>query len=446
MKTIYIDCSFVSEHPELNTGIQRVVRNIVSNIKEVADTSKVSIIPVDISGGKLQPVDLTQKKVKADTTKEKSFDISKIKQQLKNYIKNIYKASRDLLIAIFPHPKLRNFLYAPKDTFGFRYIVERLFIRPIKGFQKPVDSLSEVSQERFKKDDILLLLDSTWHLSIWETVAEAKRSGAKVYAVVYDIIPISHPQFCDDSLVVLFKRWFERSIDYVDRYIAISNTVKNDLKEYLQKNYPEKVKDKEFDYFLLGSDFTSLKKPKKVKDDIKKIFKAGSTYLIVSTIEPRKNHTYLLDVFDRLWKDGLDVKLCMVGKIGWKIEALLQRIQNHPEYNKKLFLLSGLSDDELRYCYEQAKMLLFPSFVEGFGLPIIESLANSLPVLASDTPIHKEVGKDNIGYFDINDPNNLVEKIKDIEKNGIPQKLLVKDSMNIVTWKQSAKELLGKIV
>jgi alpha-1,2-rhamnosyltransferase len=108
-------------------------------------------------------------------------------------------------------------------------------------------------------------------------------------------------------------------------------------------------------------------------------------------------------------------------------------------------MFNDASDEELSYCYGHAKMLVFASFVEGFGLPIIESLNNGLPVLASDIPIHREVGEDAIEYFDLNDAGDLANKIQYIEKNKISQKVDAK-SVKTKTWKESSAELLGKVM
>jgi len=137
--------------------------------------------------------------------------------------------------------------------------------------------------------------------------------------------------------------------------------------------------------------------------------------------------------------------LCIVGRMGWKVEALLRRIEQHPEKNVRLFWWSDLSDDELLYCYGNAKMLLFPSFIEGFGLPLVESLSNGLPVLASDTPIHREIGGEQIGYFDLADPHSLKEKLLAIEASGIPDSLQVSPGYQWLSWLESSRMLLNKM-
>ena len=298
--------------------------------------------------------------------------------------------------------------------------------------------------------DILLLLDSTWHLDTWQNIQKAKAKGAIIVSVIYDIIPITHPYFCDENLVRLFNQWFSIAIEQVDAFISISKTVQQDLYSYLKENYPKQINDKLFDHFLLGADFnydSFSHLSKGVRDFLREVYndKKGSIYLIVCTLEPRKNHTYLLDVFDMLWSKGVDISLNIVGKEGWMVDDLIQRIKHHKKLNTQLFYWNDLNDEELNYCYQNSKMMLFPSFVEGFGLPIIESLNNKLPVLASDIPIHREVGGDKIGYFDINDTNDLVNKILSIEKFGIPKELQVEESYRWLNWRESTEILFDKI-
>ena len=449
-KNIFVDCSYLKEHSELNTGIQRVVRRVIENFQAISKEEDFRVIPINISNRKFQKVD-----IKSLYEQQKDYvDIDRIEKKriyfLKIYIKNLYKAFRDLLSAFIPNKKFNSFLYATKDNFGLRYLIELFLIKPIKyiiNFKNDREHEEDTAFASVQKGDILILLDSTWYMNIWPTVDMVKKRGVTVIAVIYDLIPITHPQFCDDFLVEVFKKWFFNSLKYVDGYIAISNTVKKDLRNFLIDEFGEKTKDKKFDYFLLGSDFNHNKKTiSSVRDELKSIFMDRGTYLMVSTVEPRKNHKYLLDVFDKLWNNGVDVNLCIVGRIGWKVEDTVNRIKGHKLLNKKLFLWSDLNDDELLYCYEKSKMLLFSSVVEGFGLPIVESLTNALPVLASDIPIHREIGGEHIGYFNLDNTDNLVSKIIQIEKDRIPNRFLVKEGYRWYSWLESAEMLLDKVL
>jgi alpha-1,2-rhamnosyltransferase len=448
MKRIFVDCSYLYEHTELNTGIQRVVRRVIENLEQLSSDYNIEVIPVNIAHNNFIKIEKEALYFDKNRVPDTPLATSKL-QKIKKYLYGIYNAFRGLIIAFLPFDSVLRFMTIPKEAFGFNFIIYNLLVRhiySIKNILKPKKKTINSNVE-VNSGDVLLLIDSSWYMEIWPSVSYFKQNGGAVTSVIYDLIPITHKEFCNAFLVEIFKKWFYDSLKYVDGYIAISNTVKKDLVIFLDNEFGNKIEKKEFDYFLLGSDFSySNKDTDTIRETLPKIFNNRPTYIIVSTVEPRKNHKYLLDAFEILWDRGLDINLCIIGRMGWEIDMLTERINKISSDNNRLILFSDLNDKELLYAYKNAKMLLFPSIVEGFGLPIVESLTNGLPVLASDTPIHKEVGGDKIGYFDISNPNDLVEQITDIEKSGIPKELIVDENYKWLDWKDSTKMLLEKII
>jgi len=455
MKTIYIDCSHLAQNNALNTGIQRVVRRVIENFEVLANQGEsFTVVPVSISNGQFQKLtidDLHAKEEKAVEPAKPSFKLRAL-----HYCLGIYRAVRELSCAIIPSAKVRHFLFTHPENFGLNYLIHHLLIQPLRKLKKlikgepaaaTVVATNTHSFDDINEGDILLLLDATWYANIWPSVAHAKERKANVIAVVYDLIPITHGEYCDAYHNEVFKEWVEDSIQYVDRYISISQTARDDLISYMNEFYQDQITTKTFDYFFLGGDFKyQVQNTETVRATLKDKLATGSNYLVVSTIEPRKNHQHLLNVFEKIWETSEEVNLFIVGHIGWKVEKLMQRINNHKHLNINLFVWHDLNDLELLYCYKHAKMLLFPSYVEGFGLPIVESLSNGLPVMASDTPIHREVGQDKIGYFSLDDPLDLVAKIEDIEHNGIAPALQVEADYEWMDWRESSAMLLDKIL
>ncbi len=379
-KRLYVDCTHVYAEPKVNTGIQRVVKNVTKGMQLYCANDKYDIIPVTLAYEHITRIQVDAK----------------------------------------------------------RYLPKNVLSRCLKSYRNAIT---------IQKGDIFLLPDAIWKYDIWDKIALIKKKKCFIIGVAYDLIPIFYPQFCGEGFSKIFRDHYMRSFEFFDGYITISKTVMNDVKSYLKKQGLVEQKYL-FDYFMLGAD---LKKKdyeiSHVHKNLQNIFTSKSVYLIVSTIEPRKNHAFLLDVFEKLWEDNNNqIKLCIIGKIGWRTDELIDRIIKHTEYGKRLFMFNDVDDEELVYCYKNAKMLVFPSIVEGFGLPIVESLYFGLPVLASDTPIHHEVGGDKIEYFNIDDVSELVEKISSIEKG---EKKYVKqkfDNVHITSWAESAKELFHKTV
>ena len=437
----------------MNTGIQRVVRNVVNHIEGAPQWQGWHIQPVVISHGRLLRIspDQLYPQPAALTSEPTQTPPVSLAAQGVDYARGVYYALLHLMLALAANnARARRFLFAPKHEMGVSGIIYRLLwpLRQIRQrLSRPGDSAAETADhDSFSEiggDDVLLLLDSSWHCNIWPSVDRFKENGAQVVAVIYDLIPISHPQFCDASLVGIFQRWFEQAVTRVDGYVAISDTVRQHVQGYLQQHHPQHINASQFSYFWLGSDFSASAPPsdEDVDPAIRQALMNRPTYILVSTIEPRKNHSFLLDAFDLLWEQGVEVNLAFIGKPGWKVERLLTRIRRHPQANKRLFQWQGLSDAALQYCYQHARMLVFPSQVEGFGLPIIESLANGLPVLASDTPIHREVGGEHIGYFPLDTPQGLASQVADIERFGLPDHLNVADDYQWLSWQESTTQL-----
>ena len=135
--------------------------------------------------------------------------------------------------------------------------------------------------------------------------------------------------------------------------------------------------------------------------------------LFVSTIEPRKNLGVLLDAFERLKaRGGYEGALVVVGRVGWKSEQLIDRLNARDVHH-----LDYLEPDLLADVYRNAEMFVFPSIYEGFGFPLLEAMAYGVPSIAARSSSLPEIGGDATVYFD---PDNVRQLESAIE-------LLVRD-------------------
>lgn len=168
---------------------------------------------------------------------------------------------------------------------------------------------------------------------------------------------------------------------------------------------------------------------------------------MVGTIDIRKNHLFVLNAFEQLWSQGIDVALCIAGKIGWKVDPFLAKLQNHPERDKRLFFINTPTDAELAQLYTKAYCLIFASMDEGFGLPIVEAAHYKVPLLLSDIIIFREIAGQHARYFSLEDKSFLVEAIVDFHRD-VAAGQMNEDSSQIkeITWSQSAKNILDDII
>ncbi len=431
---IYIDCS-ATVYSGLNTGIQRVVRNIIRWSTGVNSAEFPPVIPVVVLWGFI--FEISPEVVQINQSKLITFG-SQTKLKVESTRVKVLKS-------ISKYTVFGRFLVALFEIWD-RFL--RLIYRVLK--YSRVTYFVFVSGFRVVKptcDDTFLFLDSFWLLDLPALFRRSLKECRKKIAVSYDIIPLLYPDLVEEEGCKHFTRSFDYLIRQVDGLLTISDSVAIEVRQYLKdKNYG--LERLPIDHFYLGADF----KPKKdiqietVRSSISGIFddrRGEKIWLMVGTIEPRKNHMFVFQAFDQLWKEGFQDRLLFVGRIGWKCEDILERIENHPFYGSKLIYLDDSSDDELQFCYSKASALIFASKTEGFGLPLVEAMHYKIPVLCSDIPVFREVGGDYPEYFSLSDPRNLAEKIKSWNK-ALAREL--KTGAGFQSWKESADSIIKKVV
>ncbi|NLE90948.1 MAG: glycosyltransferase family 4 protein [Elusimicrobia bacterium] len=425
-RRIFIECSNTWAS-DVNTGIQRVVRNIVRQASVVCFSPDVQTIPVVISSGSFR--------VAGDKPESSLSNAARMCR-----LKRIYYRLR---------PALKKFPFIDKIEY-FCFLHARRFMASLPGFSAVSRRCDSTTGPEIApgNGDIVILLDSSWMYPVWPAVKKAKNNGADIVLVVYDIIPLSHPEFFPRAINTRFREWFLGAVKNADRIICISESVQKEIAAYLV-NVPggERLHGR-VDFFHLGSALDNIPGHAEISGKLPKDgcrLKRGF-YISVGTVEARKNHKYLLDAFDLVWERWPEAGLCIIGKIGWLCEDVVERIIKHPLFGKKLFMFNDVSDEELDFYYRNSKALIFASYAEGFGLPIAEAMLYGLPVLASDIPVHREVGKGHCSYFNLNDPAGLAGIIGEIEKTGSIPVAMNTSRYRPVTWKDSWLELLEKAV
>ncbi|MDD3343425.1 MAG: glycosyltransferase family 1 protein [Sulfurospirillaceae bacterium] len=412
---VYIDCT--STHAiNMLTGIQRVVFNVIDQMQSDPEIKK-----------NIQPIILSNHGFVA----------------IEGLIPHQYTHQSDK--QEIQHPSL-----SPKTLETFKLFLRKF---PIvyqvakKAFFvfKRFSIARQITKQKinFTRNDTVLFLDATWSIPIWEEIQRAKKSQAKIIFVIYDLIPIRFSHFCDSAHREEFITFFKRTLDYADGYLGISQTVMNDVKDYVSTIEHTRSNDINYDYFYLGADFSTNtdKMHNGIRQEIVDFFNDDTPiFLTVSTIEPRKNHALILDAFNHLWDSKQNIKLCFIGKVGWKIQKFISQIRAHPMNGTQFLVIHDANDAELKYAYQHARGLIFASLAEGFGLPIIEAANYHLPVLASDIPIHKEIGRQEIDYFESNNVKALISKIREMANK--PKKTV---QFSWLTWEQSAHMLWNKI-
>jgi glycosyltransferase involved in cell wall biosynthesis len=146
--------------------------------------------------------------------------------------------------------------------------------------------------------------------------------------------------------------------------------------------------------------------------------------MVIGTIEARKNHMLLLEIWRKLVRElgGSTPMLVIVGQRGWQAGPVLAILDNLAELEGHVVEMSSCDDEEMATLIAGARAVLMPSFVEGFGLPVVEALQNSTPVLASDLPVYRELALDIPTYLDPGDQDSWLKAIKDFLSDGAERK------------------------
>lgn len=322
---------------------------------------------------------------------------------------------------------------------GGRLLTANGFVAELVGGEAAPDS--EIS---IAPGDRFLMLSDSWNAfeELAPVFAKIRDAGGEVVTCIFDLIPELYPHACHEVTVPRYRAWLRKALLESDSFLAISQTVADELADYVAaQNLPHRPGLK-IGWFHCGSDLP-LRAEAAPRDKIRAAA-AGEApvFLTVGTIEPRKGQRVALRAFDELWAKGRDVRLIVVGRRGWFEEAVVNEILGHQEFGRRLFWFDDADDDELSFLYDQAAALIFPSYAEGFGLPIVEAARRGRPVICSDIPVFREVGRDGALYFRVNDSVALAETVADFldgRRAVDPQQVLRVD------WRDAARRVVEAI-
>lgn len=131
---------------------------------------------------------------------------------------------------------------------------------------------------------------------------------------------------------------------------------------------------------------------------------------------PHKNLEKFIKVFKLLEKKGIAPYFVLVGKMDYFFQRLKKYVKEL-KLSKRVKFLGYVSDEELKFLYQKAKLYVFPSLIEGFGLPPLEAMSQGLPVLSSNQSCLPEVLGHAAEYFNPKDLDNMAEKLEYLLKN-----------------------------
>jgi glycosyltransferase involved in cell wall biosynthesis len=431
-RCIYIDCT-ETYSASLNTGIQRVVRNIVVRAEYLTHRFAVPCVPVAAFNDGYLPL----------STFEIYWKYEEIRRHILEKGKHLYTKLKRL----FKREEITE--QQEKGTINkssYHALIIKTIVKAILALPAPIIYLYNYSKVlRPKKGDLVAIVDAFWgnnQEQIFRSAENACLAGATVIPVIYDLIPLLHPEYCGDEHVLNFSRKFQKLVKIASGILAISATTQKDVLKYLQRFYPEKFFFS--DFFYLGADFVEREGVPleiKIPPDLEKVLHTPF-FLMVGTIEPRKAHAVVLTAFENLWEKGGSFRLCIVGKVGEDGADIYRKIEASPYRDRFLFVWNDVSDPELGFLYRRAQGVILASFTEGFGLPMVEAMRDRRPVIASDIPIFREIAGSYPTYFRAGDSDDLEQVIRHFDQSSPTDP----NPPTWLTWDESATIFMERLL
>ena len=219
-----------------------------------------------------------------------------------------------------------------------------------------------------------------------------EREQARFLCLVHDLIPIEYPEYARPDGAEQHRKRIETIATLADGVIVNSRATGDSLRPWLERAGREVA----MRVALLGThDIAAPATPTATPDE--------PYFLCVGTIEPRKNHLLLLN----LWRamagslpgDAIP-RLIVVGRRGWENQQVIDMLERCTALQGHVEERNGCSDQQMLALLRGARALLLPSFAEGYGMPVTEALSVGTPVICSDLPALREAGGDVPDFLD----------------------------------------------
>lgn len=254
----------------------------------------------------------------------------------------------------------------------------------------------------------------------------------KIVTSVHDFSFILHKDFHPKERIEYFEKNFFKNIVKSDALITGSEFSKKEILERLD------FKDEDVHVIYHGIDHSLFK----VYTDLSIDFDLPKKFIFsVGSIEPRKNLLGLLKAYNLLSNERkAEYKLVLAGFKGWENDEIMSIINENKE---NIIYLGFISDIELAKVYNLSSCFIFPSFYEGFGLPVLEAMACGTPVVCSETTSLPEVGGDAVVYCDPYNIIDIKDKLELVLNDTLLQEKMIEKGLKrakLFSWEKSASE------
>lgn len=262
-------------------------------------------------------------------------------------------------------------------------------------------------------------------------------TSIKMVMTVHDLVSHMFPANHNKKAVIIERLTLKRAIKRADKIFVVSENTKKDLLKRF--TYPE---SRITTTYCAPAEYFNTKTSEEDLQKFKEKMKYPDNFVLaVGTLEPRKNFATLIRSFSTIKKKHPDFKLVIVGKQGWKFKQIEETIKQY-KLEEEVIFPGYLKDNDLKNTYKLAKVFVFPSLYEGFGIPPLEAMASGCPVVSSNVASLPEVIGDAGLLVDPTNPYKLAEAVSSlIENEQVRQKMIERGHGQVQKfhWKNSAE-------
>ncbi len=456
---LFFDVSFVAASTA-NTGIHRVVRHL---LREMIDDPAWQLLPFSISDSGTRLVDraevnrnifapfglLGEKELSELGSENRTGRFLRALQKIRaQALHRLLPSVRICIASALPSNAWKSLILGARREKGSLAHFAFFLLAKVKATAQPVEPLRFC--ERLTVNDHVLFADATWHVTRFEEIIQdMHHCGAQINVIVYDVIPLQFPECVHPGLRIAFRTWFTQVALHSTRVVCISKAEADNVRRALVADGFHEQAARVSHFNLASAQQLSGERrtvvPKKSRRQIDQIQALPEPcFLMVGTVEPRKNHSVALSAFAQFLESSGVGSLLVIGAPGWNTEIAQRRMSRPYSQSQPVLWFANADDEVLEAAYARANCVLQISICEGFGLPVAEAMARKKNLICSDLAVFHEIADSYpLAYVPVTDAAALARALQlaAIPNDGTTPSIKTPKDFVTLTWATSADEI-----
>lgn len=273
--------------------------------------------------------------------------------------------------------------------------------------------------------------------------------GTESVVTIHDLAFKIFPQYFPPRDVRRLNWFTNFAAHHATRLIAVSESTKRDILEYYPDISEEKIRVIHHGFDTPPVSPNSTKVSSEANRTLRRFGLNSNEYILyMGALQPRKNLARLMEAFEAFASTHSSVKLVLAGEAAWMSREIFRIRETHP-FRERIIFPGRVTFAERGTLYEQARIFVFPSLYEGFGLPILEAFARNVPVICAHNSSLPEVAGDAARFFDASRSDELADALLELWDNEGERNRLVARGRRRLThfsWSRCARETAQWIV